>query len=214
MINDEIKDYAKIAGVSVLSILKYSIVGIAINWIYGLVKVGWYIDLFQAGGWYIALAIFIILLLFAGIPALYIYFGYKNGFGIAISKAIQKNQGFLTGLLHKMAYTKTGQKFIENSGNITASAGEHRVLRFIIKLSGYKSDWEKLSKISKNSTPEELETAIEQLINKIVTVITAKITAGLTSNLRNIVIANLILGIVIEVLSHLYPIVAAAAVSV
>jgi hypothetical protein len=208
MINDEIKDYAKIAGVSVLSILKYSIVGIAINWIYGLVKVGWYIDLFQAGGWYIALALFIIIFFFAGIPALYIYFGYQNGIGTAISKAIKKNQAFLSGLLLKMAHTKTGQKLITNSGTVTASVGEHRVLRFIIKLSGYKSDWEKLSKISANSTPEELETAIEQLIDKIVNAINQKITAGLQNNLRSIVLVNLFVGIAIEALSHFYPVVA------
>jgi hypothetical protein len=209
MITNEIKDYAKIAGVSVLSILKYAIVGIAINWIYGLVKVGWYVDLFQAGGWYIAIAILMILILFAGIPALYIYFGYKNGIGMAISKAIKKNQAFLSGLLFKMAHTKTGQKLITNSGTITASAGEYRILRFIIKLSGYKSDWEKLSKISANSTPEELETAIQQLIDKIVNAINQQITAGLQSNLRNVVIANFIVGIAIEALSHFYPIVAA-----
>lgn len=92
MITDEIKDYSKIIGISVLSIIKFGAVGLTINWLYGVFKISWYVALFNAGGWWIALALFVIVLLFAGIPALYMFMGYQTAIGKAISNTFNKNK--------------------------------------------------------------------------------------------------------------------------
>lgn len=201
----DIKDYARIAGWSVLSVIKFAIVGLTVNWVYGVVKVGWYIKLFEAGGWHIALAALMVVLLFAAFPALYFYLGYLSGMGLAISKAIEKNQGFLNGILGKVAHSKLGLLVTDKGSTIAASSGELKLVRFIVKLSGYKTEWEKLIQVNKQGTAEEKTASINDLVEKIVARLPQNIADKFIFSLRNIFIINLLIGIGIEILSHYYP---------
>lgn len=201
----DIKDYARIAGWSILSVIKFAVVGLAVNWIYGVIKVGWYIKLFETGGWHIALAALMIVLLFAAFPAIYFYLGYLSGMGLAISKAIEKNQGFLTGILGKVAHSKLGLLVTDKGSSIAASSGELRLVRFIVKLSGYKTEWEQLIQVNKQGTVEQKNAAIDNLVEKIVTRLPENISDKFIFSLRNILLINLIIGIGIEILSYYYP---------
>lgn len=199
---DEIKDYSKIA---IVSVLKFAAVGIIIHWAYGLFKIGWYGELFDAGGWWIALALLLIILFFIGMPALYIWFGYHDAIGKAILETWKKNEARLTALLRKVALHIASQKETHQGGEMAASADEYKIVRFLVKRTGFIEEWDSLAKISSTNTPEENRQKIENILSKIIASFSEKIEEGFQSKLQRLVIINLIGLVIIEVISRIYP---------
>lgn len=205
MNSDQIKDYSKIIGFSFFSILKFAFIGLVINWLYGIFKISWYIELFDAGGWWIALAILAILIIFAGIPALYFYMGYHSGIANAISKAFAKNKGSISHLLGKVARKTAGTEQFSTATNMAATTNEYRMVRFIVNRMGFKKQWRKITSIKPESSPEMKEQVIYEVIDDIVSQFPEKIAAGFSYKLKTVVLVNVIALLVIEILSHIYP---------
>lgn len=205
MNSDQIKDYSKIIGFSFFSILKFAFIGLVINWLYGIFKISWYIELFDAGGWWIALAILAILIIFAGIPALYFYMGYQSGIASAITKAFNKNKGNISHLLGKVARKTAGTEQFNTATNMAATTNEYRMVRFIVNRMGFKKQWRKITSIKPESSPEMKEQFIYDAIDDIVSQIPEKIAAGFSYKLKTVVLVNIVALLIIEVLSHIYP---------
>lgn len=201
----DIKDYSKIIGFSFFSILKFAFIGLVINWLYGIFKISWYIELFDAGGWWIALAILAILIIFAGIPALYFYMGYQSGIANAITKAFNKNKGHISHLLGKVARKTAGTEQFSTATNMAATTNEYRMVRFIVNRMGFKKQWRKITSIKPESSPEMKEQVVYETIEEIVSQFPEKIAAGFSYKLKTVVLVNVIALLVIEILSHIYP---------
>lgn len=210
MVSDEIKDYSKIIGFSFLSIVKFALVGLIINWLYGLFKISWYVELFEAGGWWIALALLVILIVFAGIPAIYFYMGYQSAIGKAISKAFDKNKGTIANLIAKVARRVAGMQVTSSGTRIVAEAKEYRLVNFIINRMGFKSQWKRITRLKPEMSNEEKEATIQEVLTEIVSAFPEKKAEGFTYNMRTVVLVNIISLLVIEVISRIYPPVAAA----
>ena len=205
MITDEIKDYSKIIGISVLSILKFGAIGIVINWLYGLFKISWYVALFNAGGWLIAVALLAIVILFAGIPALYMFMGYQTAIGKAISNTFNKNKITISNLLTKVARKIARVKAFDGATITAASAKEYRLVNFIIKHMGFKKEWDKITSLKPDAPQEEKEAVIQDVVSSIVLAFPEKIAEGFTFNFRTVLLVNIIGLLVVEVISRIYP---------
>jgi hypothetical protein len=206
MIKDELVSYTKIFGISVLSVIKFAAAGIAINWVYGLFKIFWYIELFKTGGWWAALAVGMILLLFIGIPALYIYMGYQHAIANAIIKVYNKNREFITGMVTRVTHRVAGVKQItQGTTAVAGGTNEHRIVRFLMRNMGYAAEWEQLA--NANTIPDEAErkALVESVLTKVITSLPQKIAEGFTYNLRKVILGNLVVLLFIEIFSRFYP---------
>lgn len=202
MITDDIKDYSKIIGISLLSIIKFAAVGLFINWLYGLFKISWYVTLFTTGGWWIVVALLAILLLFGGIPALYIFMGYQTAIGKAISNTFKKNKITISNLLTKIARKAAGIKAFDG---VAASAKEYRLVNFIIKHMGFEKEWKKITTLKPDTPQEEREAIVQEVVTSIVLAFPEKIAEGFTFNFRTVILVNIIGVLVVEILSRIYP---------
>jgi ABC-type multidrug transport system fused ATPase/permease subunit len=201
----DVKDYSKIIGFSIFSIIKFAFIGLVINWLYGIFKISWYMELFEAGGWWIALALFIIILVFAVIPALFFYMGYQSGIANAISKAFNKNKTHISHLLSKVARKIAGIEQLNTGANLTATANEYRMVRFIINRMGFRKQWRRITKIKADSSLEHKEQIIYEAVDEIVSQFPEKIAAGFSYNLKTVALVNAIALLIIEVISRIYP---------
>lgn len=209
MIKDELIAYGKIFGISALQVVKFAAAGIAINWIFGLYKIFWYGALFNAGGWYIALAVVAVLLFFIAIPALYIYMGYQHAIGNAIMHAYNKNQDFVNGMVGRVVRKIAGVPQIAQAiGHTTAIAGntnELRIVRFMMKRMGMETQWQQLSAAGQSGDPQTRVATVEAIVQNVVTTLPQKIAEGFTTNLRKLILINIVVLIFIEVFSRVYP---------
>lgn len=201
----DIKDYSKIIGFSFFSILKFAFIGLVINWLYGILKIGWYIELFDAGGWWVALALLAIIIIFVGVPALYFYMGYQSGIANAISKAFNKNKGHISHLLNKVARKTAGTEQFNTGTNLAATANEYRMVRFIVKRMGFRKQWRRITSIKPESSQEMKEQVIYEAVDEIVSKFPEKIAAGFSYKLKTVVLINIIALLVVEILSRIYP---------
>ncbi len=205
MVSDEIKDYSKIIGISIFSIIKFGAVGLAINWLYGLFKISWYVTLFNTGGWWIAIALLAIVILFAGIPALYMFMGYQTAIGKAISNTFNKNKITISNLLTKVARKIARVKAFDGAAGAAATAKEYRLVNFIIKHMGFKKEWDKITSLKPETPQDEKEAVIQDVVSSIVLAFPKKIAEGFTFNFRTVLLVNIIGLLVLEVLSRIYP---------
>lgn len=207
MLQDELKAYASIFGISIASVLRFAAIGIAINWIYGLFKIGWYIDLFGSGNWQLILiAIAAIAVFFIVWPTIYIYLGYQNAIGKAVMAAYNKNKEWVAGIIVKVGNAIAGSKHAGQAGKVAASANEYRIVRFLIKRMGYAEEWKKLVNTADMPEIEDKQLYVNQTIGRVVEALPAKIAEGFTQNLNRLVLINIVAIIVVEVLSRLYPV--------
>jgi len=206
MMKDEIVAYTKIFGISVLSVLKFAIAGIAINWIYGLFKISWYVELFRLGGGDIAIAIVMIVLLFIGIPALYIYLGYQHSIANAIIHVYNKNKDFITGMVGRVAHRVAGVRQVtQGTTAVAGGTNEYRIVRFLMKSMGYGDEWQQLARANTITSEEERKALVESVLTKVITSLPQKIAEGFTFSLNKIILGNIVALIFIEVFSRFYP---------
>lgn len=207
MLKDELKAYANIFGISIASVIRFAAIGIGINWLYSIFKISWYIDLFGSGNWkWILIAIAAIIVFFIVWPAIYIYLGYQNAIGKALIAAYNKNKEWVAGLIVKVGNAIANSKHAEQGGRFAASANEYRIVRFLIKRMGYATEWHQLVTAANNPEIPDKQAYVNQTIGKIVAALPTKIAEGFTQNLNRLVLINVVVIIVVEVLSRMYPV--------
>lgn len=205
MNTNDIKDYSKIVGFSFLAILKFAVVGIIISWAYCIFKIEWYKELFSVGGWWSGLAIAVIAIFALGLPALYLYMGYRRGISDGVIKSFTKNKEGIAHLLTNAGNKIANQSTTNNTATMAATVNEYKMARMIVNLMGFKKQWNRIVSLKEGTSPQTKQQVVNDTVHEIMEAIPQKIAAGFSYKLKQVILYTVIFILLVEIIARIYP---------